>query len=235
MSSLDTVTPAPVTSEAVKVDIWSDIACPWCFIGKRKFEAAVATAGVPVEIEYHSFELSPGTPVETTVKHRDFLSDRMGVPGAQAQQMLDRVAGIAETVGLHYDYDALQTTNTVLGHQALHYAKAHGKQLELKERLMRAYFEEGRHVGRIEELADLAAEIGLDRSDVVRSLAANEYLEAVQADIALAGELGIQGVPFFVLDGKYGVSGAQESATFANVLHQVVAERAGAESRVEAS
>ena len=136
-----------------------------------------------------------------------------------------RVTGIAETVGLHYDYDALQTTNTVLGHQAIHYAKAHGKQAEMKERLMKAYFEEGRHVGRIEQLADLAAEIGLDRSDVVRALSADEYLADVRADQALAIELGIRGVPFFVLDGKYGVSGAQEAQTFANVLKQVVDER----------
>jgi predicted DsbA family dithiol-disulfide isomerase len=209
----------------IKVDIWSDIACPWCFIGKRKFEAAVAASGIPVEVEYHSFELSPTTPVEMEGTHADFLAEHMGVGPDQAQAMLDRVSGIAESVGLHYDYDALQTTNTVLGHQAIHYAKAQGKQLEMKERLMKAYFEEGRHVGRIPELADLAAEIGLDRDDVVRSLESGEYRDAVRADIALAGELGIRGVPFFVLEGKYGVSGAQEAATFANVLQQVADER----------
>ena len=214
----------------IKVDIWSDIACPWCFIGKRKFEAAVSSSGIPVEVEYHSFELSPGTPVEMEGKHQDFLAAHLGVDAGQAKAMLDRVSGIAETVGLHYDYDALQTTNTVLGHQAIHYAKAHGKQLEMKERLMKAYFEEGRHVGRIPELADLAAEIGLDREDVVRSLTEGEYLAAVHADVAQAGELGIRGVPFFVLDGKYGVSGAQESATFVNVLEQVVQERSAVAS-----
>jgi predicted DsbA family dithiol-disulfide isomerase len=225
----------PDIAEPIKVDIWSDIACPWCYIGKRKFEAAVATSGIPVEVEYHSFELSPDTPVEMVGKHQDFLASHMNVGVDQAKEMLARVTGIAESVGLHYDYDALQTTNTVLGHQAIHYAKAHGKQLEMKERLMKAYFEEGRHVGRIPDLADLAAEIGLDREDVVRSLSADEYLPAVRADVAQAGELGIRGVPFFVLDGKYGVSGAQESATFANVLQQVVAERAAADPIEEAS
>jgi predicted DsbA family dithiol-disulfide isomerase len=218
MSSADT--------SPIKVDIWSDIACPWCYIGKRKFEAAVASSGIPVEVEYHSFELSPGTPVEMEGKHHDFLASHMGVDVGQAKAMLDRVSGIAESVGLHYDYDALQTTNTVLGHQAIHYAKAHGRQLEMTERLMKAYFEEGRHVGRIPELADLAAEIGLDREDVARSLTAGKYLAAVHADVAQAGELGIRGVPFFVLDGKYGVSGAQESATFVGVLEQVATERA---------
>ena len=216
--------------QPIKVDIWSDIACPWCFIGKRKFETAVATSGIPVEIEYHSFELSPGTPVEFEGSHEQYLATHLGVTVEQAHAMGARVTGIAESVGLHYDYAALQTTNTVLGHQAIHYAKAHGKQIEMKERLLKAYFEEGRHVGRIEDLADLAAEIGLDREDVVRSLSANEYLADVRADQALATELGIRGVPFFVLDGKYGVSGAQESTTFANVLKQVADERQAAET-----
>ena len=215
-------------SDPIKVDIWSDIACPWCFIGKRKFEAAVAASGIPVEVEYHSFELSPDTPVEFDGHHEEFLAAKMGVSPEQAKAMGERVTGIAASVGLAYDYDKLQTTNTVLGHQAIHYAKAHGRQLEMKERLLKAYFEEGRHVGRIPELADLAAEIGFDREDVVRALTAGDYLDAVHADVALAGELGIRGVPFFVLDGKYGVSGAQESTTFENVLRQVADERAAA-------
>jgi predicted DsbA family dithiol-disulfide isomerase len=139
--------------------------------------------------------------------------------------MLTRVTGIAESVGLHYDYDALQHTNTVLGHQLIHYAKAHGRQLEMKERLLAAYFEEGRHVGRVEDLADLAAELGFDREDVVRALSSNQYLADVKADQALAIEYGIQGVPFFVIDGKYGVSGAQDAATFASVLTQVRDEK----------
>ena len=216
------------SADPIKVDIWSDIACPWCYIGKRKFEAAVEASGLDVEVEYHSFELSPDTPVEFDGRHEEFLAAKLGVSPEQAKAMGHRVTGIAAAVGLNYDYDKLQTTNTVLGHQLIHYAKAHGAQVEMKERLLKAYFEEGRHVGRIPDLADLAAEIGLDRDDVVRSLEAGEYLDAVRADIALAGELGIRGVPFFVLDGKYGVSGAQESATFVNILEQVVQERSAA-------
>jgi predicted DsbA family dithiol-disulfide isomerase len=214
-------------SEPIKVDIWSDVACPWCFIGKRKFEAAVETSGIPVEVEYHSFELSPGTPAEFPGRHEEYLAAHLGVSLEQAKAMGERVTGIAASVGLNYDYASLQTTNTVLAHQLIHYAKARGRQAEMKERLMRAYFEEGRHVGRIPDLTDLAAEIGLDRDDVVRALESGEYLDAVRADIALAGEYGIRGVPFFVIDGKYGISGAQESATFAQALAQVAAERAG--------
>jgi len=212
-------------SEPIKVDIWSDIACPWCFIGKRKFEAGAAEFGGDVEVEYHSFELSPDTPVDFDGSEHDYLVGR-GFPADKIDGMLDRVTGIAESVGLHYDYDALQHTNTVLAHQLIHYAKARGRQLEMTERLLAAYFEQGRHVGRVADLADLAAELGFDRDDVVRSLTANEYLDAVRADQELAIEYGIQGVPFFVIDGKYGVSGAQDASTFANALTQVRDEKA---------
>jgi predicted DsbA family dithiol-disulfide isomerase len=214
----------------IKVDVWSDIACPWCYIGKRKLEAGIEAYATqpntpPVEIEYHSFELSPDTPVEFEGDEIDFLKKHKGVSAEQAREMLQRVTGIAESVGLHYDYDALQHANTVKAHELIHYAKSHGLQLEAKERLLRAYFEEGRNVGRIEDLADLATEIGLDRDDVVRSLTENEFLPAVRADQRQAIEYGIQGVPFFVIDGKYGVSGAQDAATFAEVFGQVAGER----------
>jgi predicted DsbA family dithiol-disulfide isomerase len=215
-----------VSPNPIRVDIWSDVACPWCYIGKRKFEAAVESSGLPVEVEYHSFELSPGTPAEFPGSHEEYLAGHLGASLEQAGAMLERVTGIAAAVGLHYDYDRLQTTNTVLAHQLIHYAKARGKQAEMKERLMKAYFEEGRHVGRIPELADLAAEIGFDRDDVVRALESEEYLDAMRGDVALAAEYGIRGVPFFVIDGKYGISGAQESATFVQALAQVSAERA---------
>ncbi len=214
-------------STPIKVDVWSDIACPWCFIGKRKFEAGAAEFGGDVEVEYHSFELAPDTPVDFDGDEYDYLATR-GYPADQLRPMLERVSGIAESVGLHYDYDALQHTNTILGHQLIHYAKARGRQLDMKERLLAAYFEEGKHVGRVESLADIAAELGFDRDDVVRSLNSNEYLADVKADQALAIEYGIQGVPFFVIDGKYGVSGAQDAATFANVLAQVRDEKESA-------
>jgi predicted DsbA family dithiol-disulfide isomerase len=119
-------------------------------------------------------------------------------------------------------------TNTVKAHELIHYAKSHGRQLDMKERLLKAYFVNGEHVGRIEDLADIAAEIGFDRADVVRALESEQFLADVKADVALATEYGIQGVPFFVIDGKYGVSGAQEAATFANVLAQVRDEREAA-------
>jgi predicted DsbA family dithiol-disulfide isomerase len=212
-------------SEPIKVDIWSDVQCPWCYIGKRKFEAGVAAFGGDVAVEYHSFELAPDTPVDYEGTTADYLSERRGMPVAQAKQMLQRVTDIAADVGLEYHFDDVHQTNTVKAHELIHYAKANGRQLDMKERLLKAYFIEGRHVGRIADLADLAADIGLDHDDVVRALTAEDYLADVKADVALARQYGIQGVPFFVIDRQYGVSGAQEAATFADVLTQVRNER----------
>jgi len=215
-------------SETIKVDIWSDVQCPWCYIGKRKFEAGVAASGTEVEVEYHSFELAPDTPVDFAGSPVDYLSERKGIPVPQVLEMLERVTGIAESVGLHYDYDSVHQTNTIKAHELLHYAKAHGLQLEMKESLLKAYFVDGGHVGRIDDLADLAETVGLDRADVVRALTENDYLAAVKADVAQAVEYGIQGVPFFVIDGKYGISGAQDPDTFAQALRQVQGEKAAA-------
>jgi predicted DsbA family dithiol-disulfide isomerase len=212
-------------AKPIKVDIWSDVQCPWCYIGKRKFEAGAAEFGGEVEVEYHSFELAPDTPVDFDGTPVDFLSQRKGIPVDRVTQMLANVTGIAASVGLDYDFDHVHQTNTIKAHELLHYAKSRGRQLDMKERLLKAYFVDGRHVGRIEDLADLAAEIGLDRAEAVRVLSEGTYLADVKADVAQAVAYGIQGVPFFVIDGQYGVSGAQDAATFANVLEQVRTER----------
>ncbi|GAB3407726.1 DsbA family oxidoreductase [Schumannella luteola] len=214
-----------VSNAPIKVDIWSDVQCPWCYIGKRRFETAAEAFGGDVEVEYHSFELAPDTPVDYEGTPVDYLSDRKGVSREQAGQMIQRVTGIAESVGLEYHYDDIHQTNTVLAHELLHWAKAQGRQLDLKERLLKAYFVDGRHVGRAEELADLAAEIGLDRDEALAALTDHRHLADVKADVAQAAAYGINGVPFFVIDGKYGVSGAQESATFQQVLETIAAER----------
>ena len=215
-------------SEKIKVDVWSDVQCPWCYIGKRKFEAGAEQFGGEVEVEYHSFEWAPDTPVDFDGTPADYLSQRKGLPLGQVGEMLERVTGIAAQVGLDYDYDSVHQTNTVKAHELLHYAKSKGRQLEMKERLLQAYFVNGEHVGRIEDLADIAAELDFDRADVVRALESNEFLAAVKADVAQAQEYGIQGVPFFVIDGRYGISGAQEAATFAAALQQVRDEKEAA-------
>jgi predicted DsbA family dithiol-disulfide isomerase len=215
-------------SDSIKVDIWSDVQCPWCYIGKRKFEAGVAQFGGDVEVEYHSFELAPDTPVDFAGSTADYLSQRRGMPRAQAEQMLQRVSDVAAGVGLDFHFDRVHQTNTVKAHELLHFAKSQGRQLDMKERLLRAYFVEGGHVGRIADLAELAADIGLDSDAAVKALSTNEFLADVKADVALAEQYGIQGVPFFVLDGKYGVSGAQEADIFGAALTQVSEENGAA-------
>ncbi len=186
-------------SSALKVDIWSDIACPWCYVGKRRFAEGVrrfqAAGGGRVDVEYHSFELAPDTPVDFQGSEADFLADHKGLPLAQVHQMLGQMTEVARDEGLDFDYDSLKHTNTLKAHEALHAAKAAGLQAELKERLLRAYFTEGRHIGYDDELADLAAEVGLDREAVLGALHEGTYRADVAADITQARAYGIRGVP----------------------------------------
>jgi predicted DsbA family dithiol-disulfide isomerase len=224
------VTVTELALRPIVIDVWSDIACPWCYIGKRRLEAGLAEYAerddaLPVTVEFHSYELSPDTPVDFAGSEIDFLVQHKRLGEADVRRMLQRVTDTALGVGLEYDFAKLQHTNTVKAHELLHYAKAHGVQLEMTERLMRAYFVEGRHVGRNDDLADLAAEIGLDRNDVLRSLAADEYLADVRADQAQGQAYGLRGVPFFVLDQKYAVSGAQPVEAFVDVLTEVATDR----------
>lgn len=222
-------------SEPIKIDVWSDIACPWCYIGKRNLEKGLAaTAGdddaPQVEVEFHSFELSPDTPVDFEGNEVDYLSLHKGISREQAQQMMDRVTGVAAEAGLGYRFDLLHHTNTVKAHELLHFAKAQGRQLDVAERLMSAYFIEGRHLGHIDELVAVAEEAGLDAAEARSALESHRYLSDVRADQQQAAEYGINGVPFFVLDGKYGVSGAQPPEAFAQITRQLWAERGEAPS-----
>ncbi|MFG6401523.1 DsbA family protein [Microbacterium sp. P04] len=222
-------------TDAIKIDVWSDIACPWCYIGKRNLEKGLAEASADddapvVDVVFHSFELAPDTPVDFDGGETDYLSHHKGIPAEEARQMLDRVTGVAADAGLQYRFDLLKHTNTVKAHQLLHFAKANGKQQELAERLMSAYFTEGRHLGQDDELVALAAEVGLDEAQAREALTSERYLDDVRADQAQAAEYGISGVPFFVIDGKYGVSGAQPADAFAQIARQVWGEHREAEN-----
>ena len=208
----------------MKVDIWSDVQCPWCFIGKRKFEAAVAAFGKPVEVEFHSYLLNPEALVDYLGTTADYLSEKMGITVEKVTSMHGRVTEIAASVGLKYDFANQIQTNTTKAHELLHWAKKFGKQNHLKERLMAAHFEEGLHVGRPEVLAQLAAEVGLDRISALEAMESGDFTGAVANDIAQASAYGITGVPFFVIDGKFGISGAQEPSTFLEVLNKAASE-----------
>ncbi|MBE1875334.1 DsbA family protein [Myceligenerans pegani] len=219
-------------SESLKIDIWSDVACPWCYIGKRRLESAIDRIterdGVrpDVTIEYHSFELSPDTPVDFEGTATEFLAAHKGIPQAQARQMQEHVTRLAAAEGVEFRTDDVRHTKTLKAHELLHLAKAHGRQYEMKERLLKAYFTDGRHVGHAADLADLAAEVGLDRDEVLEALESGRFADDVAADIAQARAYGINGVPFFVLDGTYGVSGAQDPAVFVQVIDEATRNRA---------
>jgi len=215
-------------TDPVKVDVWSDVACPWCYIGKRKFEEGARTAGVPVELEYHSFELSPDTPVDFEGSAIEFLSGHKGIPLQQAKAMTDQVSAIAAEVGLDYHYDDIRHTKTLLAHELMHFAKTQGKQLETAEALFKAYFVDGGHIGHVDDLVAIAESVGLDGAAAREALTDHRFAGDVQADLAQAVAYGIRGVPFFVIDGKYGVSGAQAPEVFAGALTQVAAEQATA-------
>ncbi|WP_336645687.1 DsbA family oxidoreductase [Microbacterium sp. USHLN186] len=220
-------------SEPISIDIWSDIACPWCYIGKRNLEKGLAAtaddADAPrVNITFHSFELSPDTPVDFDGDEIDFLAGHKGMPREQVEQMLAQVTAVAADAGLEYRFDLLQHTNTVKAHELLHHAKDRGMQHEMEERLMSAYFTEGRHVGRIDDLVALAAEVGLDAGEARAVLESGAHLDAVRADQVQARAYGINGVPFFVIDGQYGVSGAQPPEAFESVIRDVWAQKSAA-------
>ncbi|WP_460718903.1 DsbA family oxidoreductase [Microbacterium aureliae] len=217
-------------TDKIRIDVWSDIACPWCYIGKRNLEqglaAAAAEGDLPeVEVVYRSFELSPDTPEDFEGDESDYLVQHKGISREQAGAMLERVTAVAAEAGLGYRVDLLQHTNTVRAHELLHYAKSRGRQHEMAERLMAAYFTEGRHVGRVDDLVTLAAESGLDADEARHALEQGRFREAVSADQAQARAWGITGVPFFVIDETYGVSGARPAAAFAQIVRQVAAER----------
>lgn len=213
-------------SEPISVHVWSDIQCPWCFIGKRRFESAVEAFDGDVTVEYHSFELAPDTPVDFEGSAADFLSGHKGMPLDQVHQMLGQVKELAAAEGLDYDWDNVKQTKTLKAHEMLHLAKAKGLQLDLVERLFAAYFEQGRHVGHEEDLVELATEVGLDADEVREALAAGTYRSAVQADITAAQQIGIRGVPFFIIGEKYGVSGAQSPEVFGEALRRATEDGA---------
>ncbi|WP_426565709.1 DsbA family oxidoreductase [Angustibacter sp. McL0619] len=212
-------------SEALQVEIWSDVVCPWCYIGKRRFEAGAAASGVPVHVTWRSFQLDPSAPRESTEDVATYLGRKYGGGRENGLVMNARVSQIAAEDGLDYHLDEAKRANTVDAHRLLHLAAEHGVQDALKERLLSAYFVEALAVGDHDVLARLATEAGLPEQRVRQVLDSQEYAADVETDQREAAELGANGVPFFVIDRKYGVSGAQPSELFEQALKQAWDER----------
>jgi predicted DsbA family dithiol-disulfide isomerase len=215
----------------VRIEIWSDVVCPWCYIGKRHLEEALAGFAHrdAVEIEYRSFELDPGAPevpVETTV---EALAKKLGTDVAGARQLMARADGAASAAGLEFHHADTPHARTVDAHRLLHLAKAVGRGTELqallKEALLAAYFGRGESMGDHDVLRRVAADTGLDPVRVDEVLSSGEYADAVAVDIATARAYGAGGVPFYVVDEKFGLAGAQPSEVFAQVLDRAWTER----------
>jgi predicted DsbA family dithiol-disulfide isomerase len=206
----------------MRVEIWSDVVCPWCYIGKRRFEAALAQFehARDVEIIWRSFELDPGAPRVQTEPHAERLARKYGVSLAQVEAMDARLVGEAKKEGLDFRLAEAKAGNTFDAHRLIHLAAECGRAGEMKERLMKAYFTEGVAIGERAELVQLAVQVGLDESEVKAMLASDQYANDVRADEARAREFGISGVPFFAVDERYGVSGAQPADALLDALRQ---------------
>ena len=213
----------------MRIDIWSDIACPWCYIGKRRLEAALDgfEHRDDVEVVWHSFELDPGAPVPPTEKTSVHLAQKYGGGPEQIAEMTRRVAETAEGEGLDYRLDDILHIATRDAHRLLHLALGTGgTQLQgaLKERLLEDYFVRALDVSDPALLRAAAVEVGLPGDEVDRVLSSDAYDDEVSADIRQARAYGANGVPFFVVDGRYGISGAQPTEVFAGALQQAWAE-----------
>lgn len=213
----------------MKIEIWSDISCPWCYIGRRRFEQALAQfeQREQVTVTWRSFQLDPDAPLESAESIVDSLAQRKGLSRAQVQAMIAQVTGLAAEEGLDFHFERLRPANTFTAHRLLHLAAARGRQSELKEELQKAHFTEGLSVSDPDTLVSLAVRAGLDADEVRATLAdPDDYAQEVRADLRKARSYGINGVPFFVFDSKYGVSGAQPSEVFLDVLQKTLQESA---------
>ena len=213
----------------MRVDIWSDIVCPWCYVGKRRFETALAAfdGRDAIDIRHHSFQLDPSAPRDRTSSRGEMLMKKYRLTPSQREATDARMQQIAAEEGLDYHLDGTSTGNTLDAHQLVHLAREHGKQDAMIERLYRAYFTERGSVFDAGSLVSLAQDIGLDPDEAREALRDGRFVPAVHQDLELAQKIGITGVPFFVLDGKYGISGAQQPPVFLEALARAADGDAG--------
>jgi len=207
----------------MRVDIWSDIVCPWCYVGKRRFEAALAAfeGRDEIQIVHHAFQLNPQAPRDRTSSRGEMLMAKYGMTPEQLTATDARMTRVAADEGLDYHLEGTVTGNTRDAHQLVHLAREYDLEDAMIERLYRAYFTEGRSVFDQDSLVELARDVGLDPDEVRQVLHEGRYEPDVDEDIDIARRVGITGVPFFVFDAKYGLSGAQQSSVFLEALGKV--------------
>jgi predicted DsbA family dithiol-disulfide isomerase len=214
----------------LRIDVWSDIVCPFCYIGKARFERALAAwpHAAEVELVWRSFELDPKAPaiVDTKLSHVERIAAKYGMPVAEMQKRTDSIVASAKEEGLDLHFEQSKSGNTFDAHRLLHLALEHGAgtQNQLKDRLMRGYFTDGRAIGDRDELVSLAADVGIPAEEARAVLASDKFAEDVRRDERLAREFGVNGVPFFLLGGLVGMSGAQPLDIMRSALDRAWAE-----------
>jgi len=210
----------------VEVEIWSDVVCPWCYIGKRRFETALNAFGHPVEVVWRSYELNPNAPPLRDGSSLERIARKYGITVEEAASQYRRITELAAAEGLDYQLDRARSGRSFDAHRLLHLARERGVQDAVKERLLAGYLQDGVAIGLPEELTPLAVSAGLDAGEVESVLAGDAYGDEVRADEARAIEIGITGVPFFIVDGRFAIPGAQDPETILAILKRAWERRA---------
>lgn len=210
----------------MKIEIWSDVMCPFCYIGKRKFETALKdfSEKEDIQIEWKSFQLSPDLVTDTEINVHEYLARHKGMSLSDATQMNRRVTEMARESGLEYNFDKTVVANSFNAHRFAHFAKNNGKQNEAEELLFKSYFTDGKNIDDYDTLVALGEEIGLDAKALRTALDDGSFADDVRKDIVEAQQIGVRGVPFFVLNRKYAVSGAQDVSVFAQTIEKAFEE-----------
>ncbi|PIC99698.1 MULTISPECIES: DsbA family protein [unclassified Sporosarcina] len=219
----------------MKIEVWSDYVCPFCYIGKRRLEHALKQLGLEEtsEVVFKAYQLDPNTPVASDLSVVEGLAGKYNVSKQQAENMMTNIEEQAKTVDLHYQVDKMKTSNTFDAHRLAKFAKSHDVEKEVTERLLHGYFVEGERIDTEEVLVAIATEVGLDAQKTKEMLYSNDYGDEVKNDIKEAQEIGVQGVPFFVINRKYAISGAQPTEAFVEALEKIAKEEGMAKPKLQ--
>lgn len=219
----------------MKIELWSDYVCPFCYVGKKRLEIALKELGIEEETELvlRSYELDPYLEQDANLETYDYLQEKYNMSLDKVKEMTEGIEAQAKEVGLSYDFSKYYQENTHNAHRLVKYAESLGKGSEMSERILQAYFNEFKRIGEKEVLLELAVEVGLDPEEVDSFLCLNKYSKQVKADMEEARDIGVQGVPFFVINDKYALSGAQPQEVFIEALGKVLEEEKNAEPKLK--